>query len=64
MCLARHRPEAILTNGGQGAFQIVNIANPSAPVAQGQIIVPQATILTNVSAVQNNIVLVTGNTKS
>jgi hypothetical protein len=52
------------TNGGQGAFQIVNIANPSAPVAQSQIIVPQATVLTNLSAVQDNIVLVTGNTKS
>jgi hypothetical protein len=52
------------TNGGQGAFQIVNISNPSAPVAQGQIIIPQATTLTSVSPVQNNIVLVTGNTKS
>jgi hypothetical protein len=51
------------TNGGQGAFQIVNIGNPSAPVAQGQIIVPQATVLTSAS-VQNNIALVTGNTKS
>ena len=51
------------SNGGQGAFQIVNIGNPAAPVAQSQIIVPQATILTNL-ALQNNIVLVTGNTKS
>jgi hypothetical protein len=50
------------TNGGQGAFQIVNISNPSAPAAQGQIIVPQATILTRAS-VQNNIALVLGNTK-
>ncbi len=51
-------------NDGQGAFQVVNISNPAAPVAQSQIIVPQATILTAVSAPQDNIVLVTGNTKS
>ncbi len=52
------------TNGGQGAFQIVNISSPSTPAAQRQIIVPQATILTAISGAQNNIVLVTGNTKS
>src|SRR5262249_50547438 len=52
------------TNGGQGAFQVIHIPNPASPRAQRQIIVPQATILTAISAPQDNIVLITGNTKS
>ncbi|HYL34969.1 MAG TPA: hypothetical protein VEV17_03530 [Bryobacteraceae bacterium] len=51
------------TNGGQGAMQIINISNPAAPVAQGQILIPQATTMTG-GAVQDNILLATGNTKS
>src|SRR5438045_8131033 len=52
------------TNGGQGAFQVIDISSATAPKAQSQIIIPQATILTAISAPQNNVVLVTGNTKS
>ena len=51
------------TNGGQGAVQIIDVSNPQTPQALGQILIPQATIMTGAAA-QDNLVLVTGNTKS
>jgi hypothetical protein len=51
------------TNGGQGAIQLVDVSNPQSPKAFGQILIPQATVLVR-AAVQDNIMLVVGNTKS
>lgn len=49
-------------NGGQGAIQIIDVSDPRNPKGLAQVIVPQATIMTH-AAVQDNILLVAGNTK-
>jgi LVIVD repeat-containing protein len=49
-------------NGGQGAIQIIDVGDPPNPKGLAQILIPQATVMMK-GAVQDNIVLVTGNTK-
>jgi hypothetical protein len=50
-------------NGGQGAIQMIDVSNAQNPQAVGQLIIPLATTMTR-AAVQDNIMLVAGNTKS
>jgi hypothetical protein len=51
------------TNGGQGAIQVIDVSNAQNAQALQQIIIPQATTMTR-AAVQDNVMLVAGNTKS
>jgi hypothetical protein len=50
-------------NGGQAAIQVIDISNPANMAALSQVLIPQATIAT-AFAIQGNIALVAGNTKS
>jgi hypothetical protein len=51
------------TNGWQGALEITDVSDPQSPQAIGEMLIPQATALTP-RAVQRNLMLVSGNTKS
>ena len=50
-------------SGGEAQIQVIDISKPSSMVATGQVLIPQSTIVTAV-AVQNNLALIAGNTKS